>query len=137
MMKSDQLLKDFGNYIGVRNMLFDSKRTCSLMVDKDSLIIINDLDDKAIMLSCIVGTLLPQTLVDSKTAMELLSVNMLFAAENGPYVGYEPQGKALVLSVANPQEEMTPQAIESQIAYLLKNKQQVRQTLEERDIALA
>lgn len=107
------------------------------MVDNDNLIIINDLDDQAIMISCLIGPMAPQDLTDSKMAMELLSMNMLFAAKNGPYVGYEPQGKSLMLSVSNPQEEMTPQVLESQIAYLLKNKQQVKDVLAEREITLA
>jgi len=135
-MKSDKILRDFGNHIGVKNMSFDHKRTCSLMVDKENIIIINDIDDKSIMLSCIIGPLQQACLSDSKTAMELLSMNMLFAAENGPYVGYEPQGKSLILSIANEQQEMTPQTMESQISYLLQNKSHIRNVLAERDIVI-
>lgn len=135
-MRSDKILKEFGNHIGVRNMIFDHQRSCSLMINKDNVIIINDIQDTSIMISCIIGPVSKQQISDSKTAMELLSMNMLFAAENGPYVGYEPNSSALVLSVTNNHEEMSPLIMESQISYLLQNKQHVTSTLAERGINL-
>jgi hypothetical protein len=133
-MNSDRILKAFGNHVGVKNMVFDYQRTCSLVVDKKDVIIINDIEERSIMISCILGRLDKESLSDSKIVMELLSVNMMFAADNGPYVGYEPRENSVVLSVANLQEEMTPLMVSSQITYLLKNKRHVKKKLAERDI---
>lgn len=135
-MKNNEVLKEFGNYIGVKNMSFDIHGSCSLLIGKENVIIINNIQDTSLMLSCVVGPISQTHIDDSATALELLSVNMLFASQNGPYVGYEPKNQALMLSVTNHQEEMTPVIFESQINYLIRSKEQVKKTLEERGIFL-
>lgn len=135
-MKNDEVLKEFGNHIGVKNMSFDIQGSCSLLIGKENVIIINNIQDTSLMLSCIVGAISQTQINDSATALELLSVNMLFASQNGPYVGYEPKNQALILSITNHQEEMTPVIFESQINYLIRCKEQVNKTLEERGIFL-
>jgi len=136
-MKSDKVLKDFGEHIGIRNMIFDHKRSCSIVVANDNIIVINDVQDTALMINCIVGPVDKKNIADSKTTMKLLSMNMLFAAENGPYVGFEPTQNTVVLSVTTNLEEATPLVMESQISYLLKNKWLVRASLEESGCVLA
>lgn len=135
-MKNNEVLREFGNHIGVKNMSFDIKGSCSLMIGKESVIIINNIQDTSLMLSCIVGAISQEQIKDSTTALKLLSLNMLFASQNGPYVGYEPNNKALMISVTHHREEMTPLVFESQINHLIRNKEKVKTVLEERGVLL-
>jgi hypothetical protein len=135
-MNNKELLRNFGEHIGIRNMTFGYQKSCSLNINDSHLINIIDINDSALLVSVVLGNIDAPQFQSSEVTLELLSMNMLFASVNGPVVSYEPVNKSVLLSRAIDSAELSPVVLEEQIKYLVENCEHVRSTLAERNVQL-
>ncbi|CAI1011910.1 CesT family type III secretion system chaperone [Serratia quinivorans] len=129
-MTNDELLHQFGQHVGIKNLRFDAQRSCQLNIDNQDIVIFNEINSENIMLNCIVGHIPPQQAETS--ALILLSTNMMFASVNGPYVTWEPQNQILLLSLPLQSTLLDITGIEEQISLMLKNVAHLRSSLTEK-----
>ena len=130
-MNSDDILKDFGNVVGISDMKLDEKRTCTLLLNENDVILINEFDMSRLMISCVLGELNDSQTKDNDTTLMLLGLNLSFAMENGPSIGYLPEMKTSVISIATPINELTPELVQMQITNLIEKKRAILTNLEQ------
>ncbi|MGL5968962.1 MAG: CesT family type III secretion system chaperone [Kluyvera sp.] len=126
-MDNNELLKNFGNDIGVKNLRLDSQRSCQLNIDNKYLVLINEIDDENLLLNGVIGNLSAEAV--EKSATVLLSMNMLFANIDGPYVTWEPKHQILLISKPLNTPETDVIAVHEQIKHLLQNVHHIKESL--------
>lgn len=131
-MINDELLQQFGESIGIRNLSLDIQRSCQLNIDNNFLILVNEIDNENLLLNGIIGSI-PQTEVE-RSAVTLLSMNMLFANIDGPYISWEPKNNFLLISKPVATAETDALAFQEQISHLLQNIHHIKDTLREAGI---
>lgn len=131
-MNNNELLKNFGNDIGIKNLRLDTQRSCQLNIENKYLILINEIDDENLLLNGIIGNFSPETI--EKSATTLLSMNMLFANIDGPYVTWEPTNQILLISKPLHTPEADVITVHEQIKHLLQNIHHIKETLTQEGI---
>ncbi|MCT4700500.1 CesT family type III secretion system chaperone [Enterobacteriaceae bacterium H20N1] len=133
-MTNEELLLLFGEYVGIRHLRFDISRSCQLQIGSDFLVMINEISEERLLLNAVVGKITPQGAEQS--ALTILSMNMLFAHVEGPYVTFDPHQNILMLSRPLETIGLDAMAMEESIRYLLQNVEHIRGALEEKEVAL-
>ncbi|KML17763.1 hypothetical protein VL10_23970 [Leclercia adecarboxylata] len=133
-MSTEELLKQFGEHIGIRHLRLEVNRSCQLRFGDDLWVIINEVNAERLLLNAVVGRIPPQTA--DQLAFTLLNMNMLFAHVEGPYVTCEPERNIIMLSRALEIAGLDVLAIEENISYLLQNVEHIRVILQEKGISL-
>jgi len=131
-MTNQELLKNFGEYIGIRDLKLNQQGCCQLIIDESKAIIINEITETQLLFSAIVGKLTEKEA--EAHALELLSMNMLLAHVDGPYLSWEPQQKMLLVSLPVDSSEIDVIALEENISYLLQNVEHIYQSIREKEI---
>ncbi|EOZ9391072.1 CesT family type III secretion system chaperone [Enterobacter cancerogenus] len=131
-MDNNELLKNFGNDIGIKNLRLDSQRSCQLNIENKYLVLINEIDDENLLLNGVIGNLSASAIEQSATA--LLSMNMLFANIDGPYVTWEPNHQILLISKPLNTPESDVITLHEQIKHLLQNVHHIKETLNQEGI---
>lgn len=131
-MTNEELLIQFGNHVGIRNLKLNEQGNCQLIIDTNQCIIINEINSSRILVSGLIGQLTDK---QAEThALDLLSMNMLLAHADGPYLCWEPMQKILLISLPIESSEIDVLALEESVRYLLQDVQHISQTLREKDI---
>jgi len=131
-MRNDELLQQFGESLGIHNLHLDIQRSCQLKIDDQFLVMITEIDEENLLINGIIGKL-PTEVVES-SAPTLLSINMLFAHIDGPYIAWEPQQDTLLLSKPVFTPEIDIYAFQEEINHIIQNVHHISETLHEKDI---
>lgn len=134
-MTNEDLLKQFGEYMGIRHLRLDINRSCQLRIADDFVLIINEIDEQNLLLSSVVGQITQENAEQS--ALILLSMSTLFAHVEGPYMTWEPEKRLLMLARPLQSVGLDAGALEDTINYLMQNTGHVRTALQEKGVALS
>jgi hypothetical protein len=134
-MNHDELLKEFGENQGIRDLHLDIQRCCQLKVGNESLILINEIDEENLLINGIIGHMTSEAV--ERSALTLLSMNMLFAHIDGPYITWDPKQQILLISAPLSTQESNALIVQEQIGYVLQNVAHVKSSLLEKDIEIS
>ncbi|HEY3591028.1 MAG TPA: CesT family type III secretion system chaperone [Buttiauxella sp.] len=131
-MTNQELLIQFGNHVGIRNLKLDQQGSCQLKINDSRNIIINEVSETTLLICGIIGTLTDGQA--TAAALELLSMNLLLARVNGPYLCWQPQQKTLLICLRVDSGEMDAIALGENLSYLLQDVEQICHALKDKQI---
>lgn len=134
-MTNDELITQFGNHVGIRSLKFNEERTLQLLLGKEHVSILNEINSESILLTSVVAQLTPQAAENA--ALTLLGLNMFFANESGPYVSWEPVNSQLLISTPLYNDVLDEIGLESQIEKMIQHVDFLRDILREQEIVFS
>lgn len=131
-MSNDELILNFGKYIGIKNLKLGFQRSCQLIFPEGKNILINEVNSENILLHSIVGKIPGNITIEN--SLYILSLNMLFKYTNQPYLNWDPDKKILLLTLPIYTQDIDIYLLDNQIKSLITDMQMIFENLQEKGI---
>lgn len=131
-MSNDDLVLNFGKYIGIRNLKLGFQRSCQLIFSEGKSILINEVNSENILLNSVVGKI-PGN-ITTEHSLYILSLNMVFKYTNQPYLNWDHEKKILLLTLPIHTEDIDIYVLDNQIKSLLADTQMIFDKLQEKGV---
>lgn len=131
-MPNDDLILNFGKYIGIKNLKLGFQRSCQLIFPEEKSILINEVNSENILLNSIIGKMPGNITIEH--SLYILSLNMLFKYTNQPYLNWDQEKKILLLTLPINTEDIDIYVLDNRIKSLLADTQMIFSNLQEKGI---
>ncbi len=131
-MSNDELILNFGKYIGIKNLKLGFQRSCQLIFPEGKSILINEVNPENILLNSVVGKIPGNITIEH--SLYILSLNMVFKYTNQPYLNWDQEKKILLLTLPIYTEDIDIYVLDNRIKSLLADTQMIFDNLQVKGI---